>query len=96
MLYYNPLLWRERTLGIIFGMAVILMVKPQKTFLTRKEAASYLDSIGCPISVRTLEQWASNGNAGRGPSFLRIRSRIIRYRRDDLDAFAYRETEVVT
>ena len=63
--------------------------------LTRKEAAAYLERIGCPrVSVRTLEKWAANGNAGRGPSFTRLR-KMVGYRKSDLDAWAYREAKVI-
>ncbi len=61
-------------------------------WLTRKEAATYLASIGCPISKRALEKRASNNNAGKGPAFTRIGWRTVRYKREDLDAWAYRET----
>ena len=59
--------------------------------LSRKEAAVYLETIGCPrISVRTLEKWAANKNAGKGPPFTKMRS-VVGYARADLDAWAYRE-----
>ena len=59
--------------------------------LSRKEAAVYLETIGCPrISVRTLEKWAANKNAGNGPPFTKMR-KAIGYRREDLDQWAWRE-----
>ena len=61
-------------------------------WLTRKEAATYLASIGCPISKRALEKRASNNNAGKGPAFTRIGWRTVRYKREDLDSWAYKET----
>lgn len=67
----------------------------QKDWFSRKEAALYLASIGCPVPLRTLEKWAMNNNAGKGPPFTRIKSKIVRYRRADLDAWAYREVTVV-
>lgn len=70
--------------------------KIEKRFLSRKEAAVYLESIGCPISVRSLEKWASNNNAGKGPPFTRIRWKIVRYSRADLDQWAYAEVERIT
>jgi hypothetical protein len=60
-------------------------------WLTRKKAAAYLERLGCPISHRTLEKWASKNNAGKGPAFTRIRWNIVRYARADLDAWAARE-----
>ena len=63
--------------------------------LSRKEAASYLETIGCPrVSVRTLEKWAQNNNAGRGPPFTKLR-KAVGYRRADLDAWAFREAKVI-
>ena len=57
-------------------------------WLCRKDAASYLTSIGCPISPATLEKLASNDNAGGGPPFNRYRWRTVRYNRDDLTEWA--------
>jgi hypothetical protein len=69
--------------------------KPKKSpddWLTRKESVVYLSSIGCPVTQRALEKRASNNNAGKGPAFTRIGWRTVRYKRSDLDAWAYRET----
>lgn len=63
----------------------------QDEWLSRKEAARYLESIGCPISVRSLETRAANGNEGRGPAFTRIGWKTVRYRKADLDGWAKRE-----
>lgn len=57
-------------------------------FLTRKQAALYLTSIGCPISHRTLDNLAANSNAGKGPPFTVTGWRSVWYSRDDLDAWA--------
>ena len=63
----------------------------KQSLLSRKEAATYLEQIGCPrISVRTLEKWASNGNAGNGPPFTKLR-KMVGYRKSDLDEWAYKE-----
>jgi hypothetical protein len=70
-------------------------VKSAKEWYSRKEAAGYLASIGCPVSVRMLENRAANNNAGRGPSFTRIGWRMVKYHRRDLDAWAYAQTEHV-
>ena len=64
-------------------------------WLSRKEAAIYLNKIGCPVSVRMLEKRAFNNNAGRGPAFTRVGGRVVRYRRGDLDAWAYAQAERV-
>lgn len=64
-------------------------------WLTRKQAAEYLLGIGCPISKRTLDNYAADDNAGGGPNFRRVRERIIRYRRSELDAWAYKNTKDV-
>jgi hypothetical protein len=55
---------------------------------TREQAAQYLTDIGCPISLRTLANLASNNNAGRGPPFTRYRWNRVRYFRPDLDQWA--------
>ena len=44
--------------------------KPEKEWLSRKEAATYLEKIGCPVSARALEQRAANNNAGKGPPLI--------------------------
>ena len=64
-------------------------------WLSRKEAATYLSKIGCPVTMRQLEKRAANNNAGRGPAFTRVGWRHVRYRRSDLDAWAYAQTERV-
>lgn len=61
-------------------------------WLNRKRASAFLASLGCPISVRTLEQWAANNNRGKGPPFNRVRTKIIRYLKDDLRDWAAKET----
>lgn len=63
-----------------------------KDFLSRKEAVAYLNSLGYPISISSLEKMASNNNAGNGPPFMRFRWKTVRYRRDELEAWAKRET----
>jgi len=57
-------------------------------WLTRKQAANYLISIGCAISEGTLTNMAANNNAGKGPSFTRVSWKIVRYNRADLDKWA--------
>lgn len=64
-------------------------------YLTRKAAAAYLAKIGCPVAPKTLENLAVNGNAGGGPSFIRVMRGIVRYRRADLDTWATRNMKRV-
>ncbi len=61
-----------------------------KEFLSRKEAASHLHSMGCPLSPRALELLACNNNAKRGPPYTRWRNRVI-YRRSELIEWAIKE-----
>ena len=57
-------------------------------WLTRKQAADYLTSIGCAVSAGALGNMAAHDNAGKGPPFTRVSFRVIRYNRADLDAWA--------
>lgn len=57
-------------------------------WLTRKQAALYLSSLGCKISVQSLANKASNNNAGGGPSFTRHGWNLVFYQRKDLDVWA--------
>ena len=56
--------------------------------LGRKQAAAYLTGLGVSIAPKTLGNLASNQNAGKGPPFLRIRWRQVKYRRAELAAWA--------
>ena len=62
-----------------------------KDSMNRKEAAAYLTGLGYPITPATLAKYAANNNAGKGPSFTRFRWKMVRYRREDLDAWAAKE-----
>jgi predicted DNA-binding transcriptional regulator AlpA len=46
-------------------------------FVTQAQVATYLD-----VKPRTLEDWRLKGG---GPAFVRMSSRAVRYRREDLD-----------
>lgn len=72
---------------------MLALSRPQMPdeWLSRKEAARYLESIGCPVSARSLETRAANNNEGRGPPFTRVGWKTVRYRKADLDAWAKRE-----
>lgn len=68
------------------------MAEPtQSDWLTRKHAARFLATQGVPISPRTLEKWAQNNNVGGGPPFIRLKTKIIRYLKADLQAWVQRE-----
>mgnify|MGYP006935485314 CR=1 FL=1 len=57
-------------------------------WLSRKEAAIYLHSIGCPVHYTTLAHKAAGNNRGSGPPFTRVGWRSVRYRVSDLRAWA--------
>jgi hypothetical protein len=69
--------------------------KPPDPPLSRKEAATYLTSIGCPISPGTLANLAIDDNGGSGPSFTRVRASRVWYSRADLEAWARAQYEKV-
>lgn len=56
--------------------------------LTRKEAATYLTSIGVPVSPGLLADKACNKNAGKGPPYTVFGWKTVRYDKVDLDAWA--------
>lgn len=62
--------------------------KPEKDWLSRKEASIYLTRLGCAIAPQTLAKLASNNNRGKGPSFTRNGWKMVQYARADLDAWA--------
>lgn len=62
--------------------------KPEKDWLSRKEAAIYLTRLGCKIAPQTLAKYASNQNARRGPSYTRVGWKMVQYRREDLETWA--------
>ena len=55
--------------------------------MSRKQAATYLTSLGTRLSEKTLANLASNNNAGKGPSFTRSGWRTLYYFKADLDAW---------
>ena len=65
-------------------------------WLTRKEAAKFLATLGCGVSAKTLANLAANGNAMRGPPFTQTRWKHVRYRRGDLSAWAAEQSRRVT
>ena len=56
--------------------------------LNRKEAARYLNSLGYTIAPQTLARMASNGNAEKGPPFVKFGWSQVKYRRCELDVWA--------
>jgi hypothetical protein len=65
-------------------------LEASEIWLTREEAAAYLRRIGCPISGKTLANYAANGNAGHGPAYRRSGWRTVRYCQSDLDSWVQR------
>lgn len=59
---------------------------PQKEWLSRKEAAAYLMSLGYLIAPRTLSRMAAKG---LGPPYRRILHRIASYNRQQLKDWAH-------
>ena len=57
-------------------------------YLCRKEAASFLAKLGCPIAPATLAKKAKNNNEGAGPPFLKSGWRTVRYAKEDLVEWA--------
>ncbi len=68
--------------------ATTKQTSPGVVWLTRKEAVTYLRQLGWACSQRTLEKWAANANAGKGPSFTRFGWKTVKYRKEDLDTWS--------
>ena len=73
-------------LPTLYGKASLLTAATAP--LSRKEAAAYLTSIGCPISAHTLAKLAMDDNSGGGPPFTKVRQRLVWYSREDLAVWA--------
>lgn len=71
------------------------MSEIKDVFLTRKEAANYLTSLGYTISQQTLAHMAANRNARKGPPFVKWGWSQVKYRRSDLDAWAKSQMEEI-
>lgn len=61
--------------------------KPEKDWMSRKEAAIYLTRMGYTIAPQTLAKLGCNNNAGKGPAFTRQGWKAVVYARADLDAW---------
>jgi hypothetical protein len=72
-------------------MNQVTQMSDTEVYYSRKAAARYLESIGCPISPRTLAKMASNDNERRGPPYLRFRWRNVRYAKSDLHTWAKKQ-----
>ena len=55
-------------------------------FLTRQEAADYINSLGLPITFNTLQKFAT---VGGGPKYHRFGNRVV-YDLRDIDAWIER------
>lgn len=60
----------------------------EQDWLSTKEASKYLETLGCFVSYRTLENLRNRGNAGKGPSYTRSLWKTVRYQRGDLATWA--------
>lgn len=59
--------------------------------LRRKQAAAYLQQMGCATTAETLANLAVNNNSGGGPPFIVFRNKRrnhVSYARKDLDDWA--------
>lgn len=62
------------------------MATDSRSLLTPKEAAEYLG-----IPEGTLAQWRSQR---RGPPYIKLEERLVRYRLSDLEAYLNRHSEL--
>jgi hypothetical protein len=56
-------------------------------WLTRKEAADLLDTLGCPIAPQRLAQLACI-HPYEGPPFIKSRGKVVRYNIDEVQKWA--------
>lgn len=61
----------------------------------RKQAADYLVSRGHHCNAQLLAEWASNSNAGNGPSYYRDGWSRVRYKKEDLDIWSEKRLQRV-
>lgn len=71
--------WAMREDFVMAQSSAARTVDVESPWLDTEEAAAYIGS-----TVNTLRAWRARG---RGPKFHNIRTRMIRYHRDDLDEF---------
>lgn len=68
--------------------------KPDR-WLSRKEAAAFLTSINCPVTPQTLAMYAAN-DGRRGPPYMKILDRAVRYKEQDLRDWAAKHTRRIS
>lgn len=66
---------------------------PAEIWLTRKGAALYLTSLGCPMTHGYLAKLALPENKGKGPAYVKSGWRTVRYAKSELDRFAGEKIE---
>lgn len=59
---------------------------PDRPLLTASQASEFLTSRGVVLARATLDTWRSK-HRRKGPRFVRIGQRVIRYRTQDLNAY---------
>lgn len=70
-------------------MSNYVLTRPDDEWLPRKQAAVYLNSIGCPVSYETLCKMATNNSAKSGPPFTKFKwGGSVRYNKNDLALWA--------
>ena len=70
-------------------------MSPRTKWLTRKEAADFLDTLGCPISPKRLATLVCQPGDYQGPPFVRSRGKVIRYHMDEVRTWALKRMERV-
>lgn len=72
------------------ALATISILDPLGKLITPEQLADLLgkDDNGEPISVRTLQDWRTDGI---GPDFVPLSAKMIRYRVCDVDAWILRK-----
>lgn len=72
------------------------MSDTESEWLTRKEAARYLTSLGYSLSPDYLSNLAAHSNAKGGPPYRRYGWKTVRYRKDDLKIWAEKRMVNIT
>lgn len=65
------------------------------SWLSRKEVAQLLATLGYRVSPERLSNMANNNNAGNGPPYFRFGPKTIRYREDEVRAWLEKRMERV-
>ena len=64
-------------------------------WMSRRAAAAYLTSIGCPVSWKTLANKACSKSADKGPAYVVSGWRSIAYSQSELDRYANARRRIV-